>query len=386
MGGPRVVPSALMATDVDEGARAGYRRWLRPVASWLLAVLASIAIAAAVITVWVHRTVLDTDNFVAVVSPALESEEVQAATSDYLSDQVLVALDLENRIGALISGIGDQLTDALADALELSRAQRERLERLDLGLADLAEPLASGIESRITERIAAFVSAPETTETLVRLVTVAHDRSMLLLRDELDQLPNVVVADGEVRLNLVPLVAAAIRSVVDDGMELSIDDVPTLDAEAAPDESISRLADAIGAQLPPDFGQVPLMTTDRLEELQDLLTALDRLVWAIVLVAIGLAIAAIATAPSVPRGVVRVAAGGAIGLVIGLLAIQAVVAWLSGAVATGTGAAAVEQVTQSLVSSLQPLVIVLALVGFGAAVAAHLAQQRSRPPAEAGEA
>jgi hypothetical protein len=374
-----------MTVDADEGSPGSARRWLRPVASWVLAVLASVAVAAAVLTVWVHRTVLDTDGFVAVVSPALASEEVQAATSDYLSEQVIVALDLEHRIGALISGVGEQLTDALADALDLSLAQRARLERLDLGLADLAEPIASGLETRITERITEFVSAPETTDALIRIVTVAHERSMLLLRDELDQLPNVVVSDGEVRLNLVPLVAAAIRSLVDDGVELSIDDVPALDPDAAPDESVSRLGAAIGAQLPPDFGQVPLMTTDRLEELQDLLTTLDRLVWAIVLVAIGLAIAAVATAPSISSGFIRVAAGGAIGLVIGLLAVQAVAAWLSGAVASGTGAAAVEEITDTLVSGLQPLVITLALVGFGAAVVAHLAQQRSRLAPEAGE-
>lgn len=382
-----------MSVEVDEGSPAeqpaadpGARRWVRPVASWVLAVLASVAIAASVLTIWVHETILDTESFVEVVSPALESEEVQAATSDYLADQVIEALDLENRIGALITDVGNRLTDALADALELSRVQRARLEGLDLGLADLADPIASGIETRIRDRISAFVSAPETTEALVRVVTVAHERTMLLLRDELDQLPNIVVSDGEVRLNLVPLVAAAIRSLVDDDVEVGVDgEVPVGDADEPPDESISRLSAAIGARLPPTFGQVPLMTTDRLEELQGLLRTLDQLVWAIALVAIGLAIAAVATAPSVPSGVVRVAAGGAIGLVVGLLAIQAVAAWLSGAVVGGTGAAAVKEVTSSLVANLQPLVILLAVVGFGAAVAAHLAGHRVSSTAGTGE-
>jgi hypothetical protein len=366
----------------DEGSS----HWVRPVASWVLAVLASVAIAAAVLAVWIHETVLNTDNFVEVVAPALESEAVQAATADYLSEQVITALDLENRIETTITGVGDQLTDAIADALELGPAQRARLENLDLGLADLAGPISFGLESRITDRITEFVSAPETTELLIRLVTVAHERTVFLLREELNELPNIVISDGEVRLNLVPLVAAAIRSLVDDGVEVGAEgEVPLVEPDAAPDEAVSRLAAAIGALLPSDFGQVQLMTTDRLEELQDYLRTLDRLVWAIVIVAIGLAIAAVATAPSISNGVVRVAAGGAIGLVVGLLAIQAVAAWLSGAVAEGTATEAIQEVTGTLVASLQPLVIVLAIVGFGAAIAAHIVQQRSQPSAEAAE-
>ena len=382
MSGPENGDDAPPAQDADGGPPS----WLRPAASWILAVLASVAIAAAVLTVWVHQTVLDTERFVNAVEPALESEAVQDAMSAYLADQVMTALDVENRVAAIVTGAGDALADALADALDLSAAQRARLEGLDLGLSGIAEPIASGLESRIRERVDVFVSNPEFTDALLQVVTVAHDRAVHLLRDELDQLPNVVISEGEVRLNLVPLVAAAIRNLIDGGDDVGIDgDVPVVAPDEEPSAAVTRLGAALEAVLPPDFAQVPLMTTDRLDQLQDLLRTLDRLVWAIILVAIGLVIATIATAPSIGRGVVRVCAGGAIGLVIGLIAIRALAAWVTGAVQGQTGAGALEAVVSSLVANLQPLVILLAIVGFGAAIAAHLAQHRSRSAPEAAE-
>ena len=41
---------------------------------------------------------------------------------------------------------------------------------------------------------------------------------MLLLRDERDQLPSIDVQNGEVKLNLVPMVAESIRRVVNAGI------------------------------------------------------------------------------------------------------------------------------------------------------------------------
>ncbi len=91
----------------DRGSR---RAWVRPVASWVLAVLAAIGITASVLAAWVHDTVLDTDNFIATISPAIESEAVQLVTADYLSTQLLTALDLENRIATALTDVDDRLS------------------------------------------------------------------------------------------------------------------------------------------------------------------------------------------------------------------------------------------------------------------------------------
>ena len=72
---------------------------IRSIASWILTVLAGIAVAAAVVGFWAHETLLDTGKFMAAVTPAVESEAVKRVVADRLSDQVLEAFDLDTAGG-----------------------------------------------------------------------------------------------------------------------------------------------------------------------------------------------------------------------------------------------------------------------------------------------
>ncbi len=58
------------------------RSMWRRVAAWVLVVLMGIAVAGSVVGFWVNRTVLETDRFMAVVTPIVESDSVQAVVSD----------------------------------------------------------------------------------------------------------------------------------------------------------------------------------------------------------------------------------------------------------------------------------------------------------------
>ena len=180
--------------------------------------LAGIAVAAALIGYWAHETVLDTDKFMAAVTPAVESDAVKAVVADRLADQVLEALDLDSRVAEALEAASDRMTEAIADALELSPEQVTRLQRLGTGLQLLSGSIAGGLETRIRDAINEFVASRDGDGLLVNLVTNLHERTVLLLRDELDQLPNLDVESGEVRLNLVPMVAESIRRVVNAGV------------------------------------------------------------------------------------------------------------------------------------------------------------------------
>ncbi len=365
------------AGDATEGpSSSGWRRWGRPVAAWVLAVLAALAIAVSILAVWVHETVLDTDAFMAVVSPAVESEAVQAATADYLATELLAALDVPQRVETVISGVDDRLSEGLAEALDLTPSQAALLGRVDIGLDRLAAPIAAGIESRIRGAVETVIDDPRTTDLLLQLTEVAHERIVLLLRDETEQLPNVVISDGEVRLNMVPLIGAVLRSVIERGT-----DVLGIDGDALPDFSASdepgpareRLAEALGARLGPEFGQVEIMSEQQLRELQGMIVTLDRVVWALIIAAILLSLGAVLTAPSIGSGVFRVAIGGGLGLLLGLLLVNVVSSELTEAVASPTGRRAMEEVLATLVASLQPALITLAAIGFVAAAVAYVA-------------
>ena len=115
--------------------------------------LAGIAVAASVVGYWAHETLLDTDKFMAAVTPAVESDAVKAVVADRLADQVLEALDLDTRVAEALDAAGDRMTQAIANALDLSPAQVTRLQRLGGGLQLLSGSIAGGLETRIRDAI-----------------------------------------------------------------------------------------------------------------------------------------------------------------------------------------------------------------------------------------
>jgi hypothetical protein len=93
--------------------------WQR-VASWILVALTAIAVAGSVVGVWVHRTVLDTEQFMAAVTPIVESESVQAVVADRIGDQLVEALDLEARLTERLTEAADRGWLGDVDGLQVS--------------------------------------------------------------------------------------------------------------------------------------------------------------------------------------------------------------------------------------------------------------------------
>ena len=131
------------------------------VAAWVLVVLMGIAVAGSVVGFWVNRTVLETDRFMAVVTPIVESESVQAVVSDRVADQLLEALDLETRLTERLSEADDRLRERLGEALDLPDVIVRRLQNTRLGLESLAPMIAAGVETRIREAVTTFISSRE---------------------------------------------------------------------------------------------------------------------------------------------------------------------------------------------------------------------------------
>jgi hypothetical protein len=353
---------------------AAARRPIRGIASWILTVLAAMAVSATVIGFWVHQTVLETDQFMAAVTPVIESESVQAVVSDRLADEALEALDLEARVADTISGAATGLTDALADALGLSASQAERLQRLDTGLQRLAAPITAGIESRIREAVHNFVASASGSDLLVDVIRVAHERAVLLLRDELDQLPRVVIEEGEVRLNLVPVLAEAIRSVVNAGIgAVGIErEIPPFESSEDAEQAIERLAAVVGHELRPDFGQVPVMSEEQLRNAQGLVQTFDRLVWVNLIVAVVLAVLAVVLAPTLASGLIRVGIAVAIAVVVGWIGVTLISSSLPDVAATAAGETAIADLISAIVRTLQPMAAALAIIGIGTAAGAFI--------------
>ena len=358
-------------------------RWQR-VAAWVLVVLMGIAVIGSVIGFWVHRTVLDTDAFMASVTPIVESESVQAVVSDRVSDQLIEALSLETRLGERLAQAEERLLTRLAEALDLSDSVVSRLRNADLGLESLASVIAAGVESRIRDAVTTFISSPEGTRLLLQTIETAHERSVLLLRDDLEQLPNVVITEGEVRLTLVPVIAEVLRSVVNSGLDvIGVDrEIPAFDSSEDATAAVDRLATVLGRDLPPDFGQVRLASEASLERAQGLVRAFDLALWILIVVALLLGALAVWLAPTVPAGLVRVGVAATLAALIGWVAVQLISGQIANAAATAEGRGAVGEIVSSLVSGLTGTALIVSLVGIGV-VAVGFFMNRSSGPAVA---
>ena len=356
--------------------------WQR-ISAWLFVVLSTIAVTGSVIGFWVNRTVLDTDGFMAAVTPIVESESVQAVVSDRVSDQVIEALDIETRLTDRLTQAEQQLIDRLAEALDLPDVIVSRLQGSRLGLEQLAPVVAAGVESRIRDLVDRFVSSPAGQQLLLRTIEVAHERSVLLLRDDLDQLPNVVVTEGEVRLTFVPIVAEVLRSLVNSGLEiLSIQrEIPEFDSAEDATAAVERLAGIVGRDLPADFGQVRITSEASLERAQGLLRAFDIALWVLLILAIAFGALAVWLAPSTSAGVIRVGVAVAIGGILGWGIVQVVGTQVVDAATTADGRAAVGDVVSSLVNGLSGSAVALAVIGLGLIIAGFVADRPLRPAA-----
>ena len=355
----------------------------RRIASWILVVLTAIAVTGSVIGFWVNRTLLDTDTFMASVTPIVESEPVQVVVADRISDQLIEALDLQTRLEERLTQAESRLLDRLGEALDLPVAIVRRLENARLGLDSLAPMIAAGVETRIREAVTRFVSSPEGSALVLQTIEIAHDRSVHLLRDEMDQLPNVVVTEGEVRLNLVPVIAQVLRSVVNAGLDVvGIErDIPEFDSSEDATAAVARLAGVIGRDLPTDFGQVRLTSEASLEQAQGVVRAFDLALWALVIAAVLLAIAAVWLAPRVSAGLVRVGVAAAIAALLGWVLVQVISAQVTEAATTPDGKLAVGEIVNALVSGLSTTTLVLALIGIGVAALGIFADRRAGPAA-----
>jgi hypothetical protein len=355
------------------------RHRLRQTFTVVLAVLTVVAILATTASVWLNRTAFDTGRFMGLTQPVLESPEVADAISVRLTDEVLEALALEDRLEARLGEFGAVLNTELAGALELTPAQQTRVESLPLPqLTDLAGPIASGLEARIATRIDQFATSEQFQQVLVDGTELAHTKAVALLRGDYEQLPNLEVEAGEVRLNLVSAVATVLEDLVDQGLAaVGIEEIPFIDPFADPQVSIDRLSSALGTELPADFGQLTVMSQADLTELQDAAATADQLIWALVALSLVLLVLTLAVAPRRRRTLVQLGLGTAAGTVITMALLRSTQDEIAGVAVTPQGREALDLLADATFDSLRTAMLLVLIVALALATVAYLA---GRPP------
>jgi len=347
-------------------------RW-RTVLTWVLVVLTSLSIVTAAVAVWAHQVVFDNDRFMKTVGPVLDDPDFYVLVGDKASLAVLDALDVETRLTTSLEDLDVYLSDTLADALELSDRARRLLQGFDRpSLADLAPPIAAALETRVDNRIHQFFSSEAFTSRFPELVSRVHQAAIALARNDLAEYPNVYVADGQVRLNLVPYIGAALRQVGDEIRSVLPDfDLPDVISDRV-DEGRQQLAEALQANLPEDFGQVTVVSEETFNEVQAITVRLDRFVWLTVLVALVLIAVTIAVSPNRRRTAIHLSLGVFLAMIVAAIAIRRLNASIVESILDPTGAALAARAVSDFFVGLRNLQLVMALAAIAIAVVAYL--------------
>ena len=371
-----VVPDVedLLAENEALRARLTSRARWRARLTIVLVILTAISLVTTTVAMWIHETAFDTDQFMETVEPALDNPALYELLSDYVSDQILETLDIEGRIAARLTSVDEYLSEVLLDALEVGDRGQAILDRFDRpSLATLAAPIAEGIETRITAVVDSFITSAEFEERLTGLVERTHTATVALIRGDTADLPNVYTESGQVRLDLIPIITDVLRRVVAEIRDFLPDiTLPDILSNRV-DEAREQLAAAVGAQLPEDFGQVDLLSEQRLGEVQAGIQRLDRLVWLLALITIALAAVTIWMSPKRRRTIIHLGLGVAGGLVVAIVAIRRVQDAILEEIVSPNGVATARALLGEVVSSLRSWTLVVVLGSIAVAIAAYLA-------------
>jgi hypothetical protein len=338
------------------GTRTGRRR-ARQVLTGILVVLTSLCVVAATIGVWTQRTLSDTERYVALVAPLADDRAVTDPLASRLTDEVFVALDVEDRIQVALSSIPE----------------------IPPAASFLAGPITAGAQNLIRQRVEGFLASPTFARLWADLNRQLHEKVQALLNEDYEQLPNVEISGGEIQLNLVSVVAVVIQRLAQGGVDLlGIDvTVPSIPASLESSEAIDRLSSALGVTLPSGFGQVTIMSADQLSGYQDAVRTMKRLVIATFLLSLILLALTIAVAPDRRRAVIWLGLGTVAALFLSAVFLRRVKAGVLDEI-DGPGArAAAQDVFDQVSSSLRQAGLLVLTI---AVVAALLAYLLGRPP------
>jgi len=295
------------------------RKWI----AVLLVVVSSLFVLISLVAVWAHRTVFDTDTFMATIEPALEDPQLTAALSDYLTDEITGALAVEERLQEPLANLDAYLSAALLGLLGIDERGQQFLDRIDRPtLAALAGPIADELNGRIEMRVDQVVGSDEMAELIPQVVRRAHQGAVALIGGDIEETPNISIVEGEVRLNTLPIIARVLQAVVAELRDILPDvNVPDAVSDRA-DEAVAQFQESLGDRVPDDFGQITLMSEERLTAAQATADRIDRWVWGIVILTVILIIVTMVVSQTRRRTGIQLGIGVVVASVVGVAVVN----------------------------------------------------------------
>jgi hypothetical protein len=251
------VPTTVSLTASSPRSRSSWRRW----AAWVALVLGCLLLLIANVAVFARTFIFDTDTFADALAPEQPDEDVIAGVADTLSDQIVTAAAVQDRIQEL--------------------APRDN--------ALVAATVADAAENIIDDTVRTVLQSDGFRVVWREVVERAHDRFVALVEGD-DREP--------VLLDLRQAVERVDQSLEDRGIDL-IDD------------------DAVE-----EVGEVVALRRSQIDDVRETIDLARRLVIALPIVAFVLIATAVALAPDRRRMLARAGVGIVVAMVVTALALR----------------------------------------------------------------
>ncbi len=198
---------------------------VRRVAVAVLAAASVMGIVASTLALWTRTTLISSTRFENTMSTVLADPAVTDAIAVYVADQTITAVDLDAKVESI----------------------------LPKELKVLESTIVGGAQVVLENQLKKVLANQELHDLVTRLAVASHHEAVqLLLGDGLGA--GVTVANGEVTLNLLPLIGQGLTILAERGLLPEID-LPDFSREPNAD-AITKLSTALEARLPSDFGQI----------------------------------------------------------------------------------------------------------------------------------
>jgi hypothetical protein len=321
----------------------------RTILLWVLVVLSCVLVVLSTIAVGVQQLLLNTDRWTAMVGPLATNPTVQSSVADTTSMLALNALDVRGRVASLPGPV-----------------------------QSVAGPIEAAIAGFVDNQALRLMQSPQFPALWTDLNRTVHPALVQLLRGQTPPGGVVSVDDGAVQINTAVLVSALLERVAQVAPDVLSGQLPAALANSAtpPSQLQQRIADAVGRQLPADFGRVTVIQASGLATAQRAVQVLDTTTWALLVAA--LVSIVITLLVSTDRGltVLRLGAGVALGMVLGGIALFALQDSLMAAMAGQPFSAVLQAIVGAAVEGLVTFMIVVFFVAAGVAAVAWVARAR----------
>jgi hypothetical protein len=315
----------------------------RKIFAGVFVVLFSISLLVTVLAVWSVRQVLNTNAFAGHVEVALKSPAVQTELSNYVANEVVKVIQPEKIAAA----------------------------RLPPKAQALASPLATAFDSLITKTTNKLVANPTFQRVILTAVTKTHQAAVNLLEGK--PAGNLEVHGNAVVLNTLPLIDTTIKALETQTSLGRVLHAPRLAApDGDPSAQLQQLSSKFGVSLAPDFGQIVVFRTDNLQQEQQALKKVRRLLIALLILTIVLFAAAFAVSIRRLRTLGQIGIGVTVVMTLAWAATVAATNVIAGHPKQPEGRAAVSVVVNNFTGGLELLVGVLAILGVLATILAFI--------------